>query len=177
MIFIAEVKTKSPYAFKSNKSWDELFKIANLIGDWISIHVEPEWEGSRELIVKAKKLTSKPIVAKGIHRTDEEVKASINAGANYVLVVGRMPKLDCYNKLIIEPNTISELENISLEHLALWNARDLKSGKLKEETFDQARKAWNGWLCQASAIKNKSDIDNRAHAVLVGEHLPAFISA
>lgn len=28
---IAEVKTASPFGFKSEKSWDELFKVANKI--------------------------------------------------------------------------------------------------------------------------------------------------
>jgi len=35
---IAKVKTKSLFGFVSNKSWEELFTIANNIGDIISIH-------------------------------------------------------------------------------------------------------------------------------------------
>lgn len=175
MIFIAEVKTQSPYGFKSNKSWDELFEIANKVGDWISIHVEPEWGGSRDLIHKAKKLTNKRILAKGIHKTDEEIIASRNAGADCVLVVGRKCSNINFN-CIIEPNTIDEL--IDLTKLSLpyevgvvWNKRDLKTGKIKKETFSEARRAWPGWLCQASMITSYADIDQRAEAVLVGEHL------
>ena len=37
---IAEVKTISPYGFKSDKSWEELFKIADEIGDIISVHTD-----------------------------------------------------------------------------------------------------------------------------------------
>ena len=61
---IAEVKTGSPFGYKSEESWDELFEVAESVGDILSIHTDPRWLGSFELISKARKLTDKPILAK-----------------------------------------------------------------------------------------------------------------
>lgn len=170
---IAEVKTGSPFGFKSHKSWDELFTIANEIGDIISIHTDKRWGGSFDLIKKARTLTNKPILAKGIHVTDKEIQQAIDAGADYVLVVGRVP--DIYlDRCFIEPLNLVELKTIPENVKVVWNSRDLSSGELKTETFEEARKIFNGWLCQASNIKVSTDIKEGADAVLVGEHILEF---
>lgn len=170
---IAEVKTKSPFDFRSNKTWMELFSIASAIGDIVSIHTDPRWGGSFELIEKAKKLTPKPILAKGIHANDKDIISALKAGADYVLVVGRIPGTHI-ERCLIEPLSLSELSEIPSGSKVVWNSRDLLTGKPKQETFEQARKIWKGWLCQASCIKNASDIKIGANAVLVGEHLEEF---
>ena len=90
---IAEVKTKSPFGYVSGKDWAELFEIANIIGDIVSIHTDPRWGGSMELVKKARNLTSKPILAKGIHKSDDEIRQCLEAGADFVLVVGRIPTI------------------------------------------------------------------------------------
>lgn len=169
-LIIAEVKTQSPFGFKSEKSWDELFEVANEIGDIISIHTDARWGGSFELIKKAKSLTDKPILAKGIHTTDDDVQEAIDAGADFVLVVGRVPEIH-QDKCLIEPLTIAELKNIPENLKVVWNSRDLSNGEIKKETFDDARKIFKGWMCQASNIKNKNDINEDANAVLVGTNL------
>ncbi len=102
MQFIAEVKTKSPFGFASNKSWHELFDIANLHGDIISIHTNPFWGGSFDLLKIARDMTTKPILAKGLHENDENIKTALDLGADYVLVVGRIPEI-CQDKCIVEP--------------------------------------------------------------------------
>ncbi len=170
---IAEVKTKSPFGFKSEKSWDELFEVANKIGDIISIHTDPRWDGSFELIKKVKQLTHKPILAKGIHKTDGEIEKAIEAGSDFVLVVGRIPSIHL-DRCIIEPLDLEELKKIPSEMKVVWNSRDLKTGGLKQETFEEARKIWKGWLCQASNIKTIDDIKDSANVILVGEHLLEF---
>jgi len=170
---IAEVKTQSPFGFKSNKSWDELFEIANDIGDMISIHTDSRWGGSFDLIIKARKLTKKPILAKGIHEKDSDIEKALSAGADFVLVVGRIPKIHM-DKCIIEPYTLDELSKIPKTFKVVWNSRDLKTGGVKSETFDTARAIFPGWLCQASHIKTINDIHPLANAVLVGEHLEEF---
>ena len=172
---IAEVKIQSPFGYKSTKTWDELFVIAEKVGDMISIHTDPRWGGDFSLITKAKSLTSKPILAKGIHATDEEIQKAIDAGADYVLVVGRIPKIHL-DKCLIEPNTLRELTKIPENVKAVWNSRDLQTGGLKTETFAQARVLFKGWLCQASNIRTKVDIQDGADAVLVGTHLEEFAS-
>lgn len=173
---IAEVKTKSPFGFKSDKSWDELFSIANMVGDIISIHTDSRWGGSFDLVKKARGLTSKPILAKGIHATAEEIEKAIECGADYVLVVGRIPKV-YLDKCMIEPLTLSELRALPTNLKVVWNSRDLSTGGLKSETFEEARKIFGGWLCQASNIKTVGDIKDGADAVLVGANLIEFVES
>lgn len=170
---IAEVKTESPFGWKSSKSWDELFAIANRIGDIISIHTDSRWGGSFDLIKKAKVLTNKPILAKGIHATDDEIEKAVNAGADYVLVVGRIPTIHL-DKMLIEPLTLDELKIIPEDLKVVWNSRDLSDGGLKKETIEKAREIFKGWLCQASNIATIEDIKREANAVLVGTHLLEF---
>ncbi|MEN9614172.1 MAG: hypothetical protein RLZZ347_479 [Candidatus Parcubacteria bacterium] len=178
------MKTKSPFGYVSDKTWDELFAVAEKVGDMISIHTDARWGGSFELITKAKSLTKKPILAKGIHETDELVIKAIESGADFVLVVGRIPKIHL-DKCLIEPNTLEELKSLPKGVRVVWNSRDLQTGGLKKETFAQARAIWNGcrhattapftgWLCQASNIETVADIDPTADAVLVGTKLIPF---
>jgi indole-3-glycerol phosphate synthase len=173
MKIIAEIKTHSPFGWSSNKSWEELFAIANDFGDILSIHTDPRWHGSFELIKKAKQLTTKPILAKGIHAKDKDIEDAISAGADYVLVVGRLPSA-YLERCLIEPYTIKELSLLPKEVRAVWNSRDLETGGLKTETFTQARKAFSGWLCQASNIKSADDIKPAADAIFIGTHLESF---
>lgn len=167
MKLIAEVKTHSPFGYKSSKSWDELFEIANEVGNIISIHTNPRWHGSFELISKAKSSTNKPILAKGIHSTDDDIKRALDAGADYVLVVGRIPKIHL-EKCLVEPNSLKELQSLPKSIRAVWNSRDLETGGFKKATFQEARASFSGWLCQASNIASLSDVDKTADAILVG---------
>lgn len=170
---IAEVKTQSPFGFASEKSWNELFVLANEVGDIISIHTDPRWGGSFDLIRKAKSLTKKPILAKGIHATDSEIEQAIHAGADYVLVVGRIPVIHA-DKCLIEPLSLDELKTIPKTLKVVWNSRDLSDGGLKKETFEEVRHIFDGWICQASNIKTVQDIKEGASAVLVGTNLEVF---
>jgi indole-3-glycerol phosphate synthase len=170
---IAEVKTHSPFGYKSEKTWEELFAIADKVGDMISVHTDRRWNGSFDLIRKAKTLTKKPILAKGVHAADEDIEKAIGAGADYVLVVGRMPKIHI-DKCLIEPITLSELKAIPVHLRAVWNSRDLSTGGMKKETFEEARKVFKGWLCQASNIKTAADIQPAADAILIGTNLEMF---
>ena len=170
---IAEVKTQSPFGWKSTQSWDELFQLACEVGDIISIHTDARWGGSFELVRKARTLTDKPILAKGLHSTDADIQKAITAGADYVLVVGRIPAIH-ERKCLIEPLTIAELKKIPSTLKAVWNSRDLSTGGMKKETFEQAREVFSGWLCQASNIQTIKDIKVGANAVLVGTHLSEF---
>jgi indole-3-glycerol phosphate synthase len=173
MRIIAEVKTHSPFGWDSKKSWDELFNIANQIGDIISIHTDPRWHGSFDLIKKAKLLTEKPILAKGIHAKDSDIIKAIKHGADYVLVVGRIPKVNI-ERCFIEPMSIHELRSIPKDLKVVWNSRNLKDGTRKQETFEEARRVFSGWLCQASNIVTVNDISMDADAILVGSNLIEF---
>ena len=173
---IAEVKTSSPFGWSSDKTWDELFDIANSVGDMLSIHTDPRWGGSFDLIKKAKTLTDKPILAKGIHATDDEIVQAIEAGADQVLVVGRTPLVHV-EKCLIEPYTLTELISLSDGTRAVWNSRDLNTGGMKDEEFSLAREKFTGWLCQASNIQTVDDICIGADAVLVGTHIEQFAAS
>lgn len=173
---IAEVKTESPFGYKSSESWRTLFDLAVAVGDIVSIHTDPRWGGSFELLRKARRLTDKPILAKGIHATDAEVEEAIMAGAEYALVVGRVPRVHT-DRCLIEPYTLRELADLDTEHRVVWNSRDLHTGGAKDEMFDDARKIFKGWLCQASNIRSVSDIERGADAILVGTHLRAFVQS
>lgn len=173
---IAEVKTRSPFGFTSEKSWDDLFAIALQTGDMISIHTDPRWGGSLDLVRKARSLTRKPILAKGIHANDKDIEDALAAGADKVLVVGRVPKIHA-DKCLVEPNTIAELKALPRGIKAVWNSRDLSSGGLKSETFAAARTAFRGWLCQASNIRTMGDVHPDADAVLVGTHIEEFAAS
>jgi indole-3-glycerol phosphate synthase len=173
---IAEVKTQSPFGFTSPYPWGKLFEIALTVGDIISIHTDPRWGGSMELIDRARSLTNKPILAKGIHATDDHIEEAIRHGATYVLVVGRMPG-SFLDRCFLEPLTLQELKNVPSTHKAVWNSRDLSDGSLKTETFEEARKVFPGWLCQASNIRTVADIQPAANAVLVGSALPEFAAS
>ena len=170
---IAEVKTRSPFGYVSPNSWEELFKIANEVGDIISVHTDERWGGSFDLIKKARSLTDKPILAKGIHSNDELIKKAVDAGADFVLVVGRVPKI-FQEKCLIEPESLEQISAIPKDFKVVWNSRDLSNGENKTETFAQARNSREGWLCQASNIRTVTDIENGADAVLVGTHLTEF---
>lgn len=174
MITIAEVKTESPFGWKSDRTWDELCEFACHVGDWVAVHTDPRWGGSFDLLGKARKLTPKLLVAKGIHGTDDEVRRAFESGADRVLVVGRIPGL-LVEKCLIEPRTLDELKALPESMWAVWNDRDLGTGGKKAVSFREARSAFKGWLCQASFIKDKGDIYRSADAVLVGTHLREFV--
>lgn len=170
---IAEIKTMSPFGWTSDKTWDELFVAANSVGDILSIHTDARWGGSFDLIKKAKSLTDKPILAKGIHASDADVAKAVEAGADMVLVVGRVPSVHA-EKCLIEPYTLEELISLDENIKAVWNSRDLETGGMKAEYFSDARKAFAGWLCQASNIETVADIKDGANAVLVGTNIEKF---
>ncbi|OGG49049.1 hypothetical protein A3G63_00595 [Candidatus Kaiserbacteria bacterium RIFCSPLOWO2_12_FULL_52_8] len=182
VMLIAEVKTRAPSGWKSELSWDELFAIANgcEFTDMLSIFIDSRWGGSPELVAKARKMTDKLILAKGMNDDETLVAEAFDAGANYALAVGRVP-LENPQRFLIEPYTLEELCAVPHHLYTVWNSRDLRKldqpENRKSETFEQARKVFPGWLCQASNVSTVLDIDPGANAVLVGTHLPTFIES
>lgn len=200
IIIIAEVKVWSPRGDRlTNNSWEQQLELASKVGHMVSIHTNPIWKGSFELIAKARALTSKMILAKGFHGTDDEVSHALDCGADRVLVVGRQPKVNL-DKCYIEPLTLTELKTVPSQCYAVWNSRDLSILKdlsgipkflldrwkhidgecldRKRESFKEARKVRKeGPLCQASNLKTIADIEPGANAVLVGSNLESFAAS
>ena len=185
---IAEVKTKSPFHETVlndtvNDFW-EMFEFANRYGDIISIHTDPRWGGSKDLIKAARKITSKPILAKGIHENDYQIAELFDIGVDYVLVVGRIPDCFDFKKILIEPLCLCELKKLNDEKIypkelskdfqVVWNARNIVTGECRGG-YREARKIWKGWLCQASMIRNAEDIQSDADAILVGTFLENIV--
>ena len=178
-ILIAEVKTQSPFGFRSEHSFEELLDVACEVGDWVAVHTDPRWGGSLDLIRLAReRLVAKgrphvPILAKGRHDLDYHIVQARDYGADHVLIVGRMPAWKYLPHIIFETQTLYELKYFRNLKVC-WNQRNLVTGLPKTETFAEARAIYDGWLCQASYIRTPDDIDPRADAVLVGEHLMEF---
>lgn len=185
-IFIAEVKTKSPYNFQSKYSFEFLLELAIQNGDYISIHTNPLFNGNFENIHRARKQTSKPILAKGFHDNDDDIKKAIDFGADYVLVVDRFTKLldsDLRNKLFLEfsnDSFISRLTEKDKKELKfVYNGRNLKTGIAKKYIgdYDKYRENVN-WLCGASLLRDRFDVQlfyPKCDAFIVGENLLNFI--
>jgi hypothetical protein len=92
-------------------------------------------------------------------------------------------------KYLIEPSGLGQLRQIPEGFRAVWNSRDLQAQlafygrgevlphglSLRVESFGDARKLWDNWLCQASNIASEKDVQHGAQAILVGTKLPEYI--
>jgi len=188
--FFAEIKTFSPDGWRSPYTWRQLLRIVlhhERIIDAISIHVSPRWEGSLHLIERARRHTEKPILAKGINPREDDIRRARDAGATMALVVGRVPKV--YAEFcIIEPLSLESMRGIP-DHLRVaWNSRDLiemfrkinglPPRNVDRPTFSEAREIRpRGWMLQASGIEHMASVEKGADAILVGTHLPKFITS
>lgn len=180
MIFIAEIKTKSPFV-KMNESvtFDALKENAINYGDMISVHVESPWDGKPSDIRRVRMAGAKQkILAKGIHPTDEHIEQSLNYGADRVLVVGRIPRKSLLPYCWLEPLNVVQARCFSeVSQTLVWNSRCLQTGGTKEEQWDEVRSIHSGTLIQASNIRTPADVKEDADGILVGTHLIEFIKA
>jgi indole-3-glycerol phosphate synthase len=181
-IFIGEIKVKSPFTkLNRPKSFDKLMRLCINHADCISVHTDARWGGSFENIRKVFPYTTSPILAKGIHGSDVEIREAMNMGATYVLVVGRIPEDE---KLLpycwLEPTNLKQLDEFcsKVECTMVWNSRNLEDGCLKEGTFDDALKLTKSQqLIQASNIRSVEDVHPLASGYIVGTYLPQFIKS
>jgi hypothetical protein len=152
MIRIAEAKLKSPWDGKlTDKPIEHLIETAIDSGDWVSIHTEEPWGGSLEHLKLARKMTSKPILAKGIHAQDKAIDEAFFAGADYVLCVGRVCGIKNKVRVIYEPRCLADIALFGGYYdKIMWNRRDLTTGKAKKDYWDEARQEHRGWLGCAS---------------------------
>jgi indole-3-glycerol phosphate synthase len=178
-IFIAEIKTRSPFGFESGHSFYELASLAIKHGDWISVHVDALWGGDANSLSFVRNLTNKPLLAKGFHHTDEDVEKSLDHGADYVLVVDRLPPIRIIDRCIIEVSDYTRFKswtNIFPDAKFLYNNRDLKTGQVKRGEWAKYKRCVD-WLGLASGIVHPSQIYPDASAFIVGAKLPEYLRA
>lgn len=175
-VFIAEIKTQSPFGFKSPYCFSELKDMAVQHGHWISVHTNALWGGDFDSLAFVRRCTGKPILAKGIHATDDDIQRALDHGANYVLVVDRIPKDKYLPHCLLEMNGKGWLPP---ECKFVCNARNLCTGELNTRyDIELSRFITAGhWVCQASGITHPNSVDPAVDAFIVGENLPYFIKA
>lgn len=184
-LFVGEVKMLSPFGFKSNYNCDQLIELAAQNADIVSIHIDPLWGGSSldidyvKMMMMNPKIPKKPILAKGLHTTDDSIKQSFDRGADYVLVVGRIPKLDDLSKIWLEPLTEEQFKPMleACPNAVVFNHRDLSTGAFRIISFSgpEVNEQYKPLLIQASGIKSFSHVKEAYGGFIVGEHLPQFI--
>jgi indole-3-glycerol phosphate synthase len=175
MQLILDTKTISPFGWDTDQSISERLELATQYADIIAVHTMLKWGGSFDLVRDIRKWNQSFILAKGIHRTDEEIKTLLDYGVDYVLVVGRIPAQKYIDKCMLEPTCLREMDGYPKNSKVVWNARNLVTGLPKKETFEEARERWDGWLCQASMIKSMADVNPKADAIMVGEHMEQIV--
>lgn len=186
-LIIAEVKDYSPIRGQLvDRCWDEQFEIVEPIGDEISVHDDWLWRGTYELIARARRMTKKPILAKGFHETDDDIKRALDNGADEVLVVGRVPAAEYIGRCLLEPWDIEQLKaframkdagDLPDDTKVVWNSRDISDltvERNKSESYSDAIHVWDGWAAQASNIRTVADVHPQADAVLIGTHAEEF---
>jgi len=177
-MFIAEIKTFSPFGFKTTDSIEVLRDAAITWGDMVSVHTDPRWHGTWKDLQEVRKLTSKPILSKGMHHTDDDIQKALDLGADKVLVVGRVPATKYIPYCLLEPLYASQLPTYPLDATIVWNSRDLATGAPKnKKLWTLFRSQVTGPLIHASKIRLPSDVMPGADGFIVGEHLLTFIKA
>lgn len=171
-LLIGEVKTCSPYGFKSALSRHEALDYVASFADIVSIHTNPQWDGSFEWLREARILTDKPILAKGFHDMLREVEEAFAVGADHVLTVGWWPgHVSCWHEVA----TWEEMDTSNAEWI-VCNARNPRTGgdgALSIQNASLLRVGLTRKLCQASRIRCRADIHPGVDAVLIGEGLYA----
>jgi hypothetical protein len=192
---VAEVKTKSPFGYRAEWSrqfpkpaqatagwqgddglWESLLELANQRGDWVAVHTDSRWGGSWRRLHTARDLTQKPLLAKGVHPVDDDIRRALDLGADAVLVVGRTAIDErLKDRVWFEPLHPVELRRWDKGLAVVWNRRDLQTGGLPRTLGSQARLTMvdYDWTL-ASGLTGWDVVPAGVPSILVGEHLPAF---
>ena len=180
-IFIAEIKTKSPFGYQSPHTFIQLMEVAIEYGDWISVHDNALWGGDYETISFVRKYTNKPILAKGLHTTQESIQRALDHGADKVLIVG-----DTFEGNFSSNSILREIDNKNPKNIwsggKVWkqiviNSRNLRTGEVAKDVDKQisAFKKEGFDVFQASNIKSRKDISPDVNGFIVGTHLMNFV--
>ena len=208
---VAEIKTMSPHGFKSPYDRNLLQTLAIENGDIVSVHTDARWGSTYYDLRDAAKYTKmrekgQKVLAKGIHPNDDCIKLALQEGADYVLVVGRIPSSEYLPKCWLEPTTVEQLDvmiQTGCDSIVI-NSRNLRTGKISDvwagmgnrivarhlatdsdkssaeqvlEFFKELKGGRKINLVQASNIQTRNDVESWCDGFIVGEHLPQFTIA
>lgn len=174
-LFIAEVKTRSPFGFESPHGVGYLTELACRHGDAVAAHTDGRWGGSFDHLRSTATLAhmcGKLVLAKGVHAEDDDIRRALQCGADLVLVVGRRPPPELVPVCLIEPQD-AVIAYGRGDRLVI-NSRDLSTGERVRSFADARTVDERRWMCQASFIRTRGDVHLMADAFIVGEHLPEF---
>lgn len=152
-------------------------------GDWISVHTNALWGGDFDSLSFVRRNTNKPILAKGLHTTDDDIQRALDHGADYVLVVDRVPnpsRVD-WNKCLFEIHNTNLLDgNLKVypdfvKQQFVCNSRNLHNGLPKKQWELDNYLDRKLWTCQASGITCPLDVNPNVNAFIVGERLIDFV--
>lgn len=171
---VARLQEGNPYGWRAPGSLYEDMVREVEWADIISIHTNPLWGGSWEWLEQARKLTTKPILAKGFHPTIHDVRRALDLGADWVLTVGWCPPHPEGAKCWVE-SRFAPWDMVPNMGRLVINRRDPRTGvdlgeASTREQIDHCR-AVGSWTCQASMIRRPEDVHPGVQAVLIGEGL------
>ncbi len=165
-LIVAEIKQRSPYGWSNPLKWERQLDICEEVGDIISVHTDPMWGGSLEHLAAVRKLTRKPILAKGFHPTIAHVRAALEH-SDYCLTVGWWPgNPRCWH----EVTSLREMHYTEASHV-VWNSRDPRTGETRPESESAVQLQRPEWLCWASNVRAADSLKREYSAVLIGEGL------
>lgn len=181
-LVVAEVKPRSPFGWVNPLSVEAQMKLCREVGDIISVHTNPLWGGSWDLLAEVCKWADRPVLAKGFHDTVHDVRRALDCGATYVLTVGWHPGGELGKRCWFEVENRYQLTNAPEAEWIVLNARCPRTGGRRGVD------AWNDTavdrvltspdrlghrICQASMIRGPQDVHPLANAILIGEGLYA----
>lgn len=174
---VGEVKTESPFGYESERDRYEQFEFVQDHADMVSIHTNEDWGGSFGWLEEACEESDLPVLAKGLHQSNDKVRQAVQAGADSVLTVSFFPTI-CQDRVWYEPRSLWGMKEAPSSNTNIvWNERDPLNGLTKKEKITKARGEWDGWLCQASNIQTVDDVNPYVEAVLVGRYFPTFVDS
>lgn len=174
-MIIAEIKRMSPYGWVNGKTTAEQLAICEQFGDVISVHTSEYWGGSWGHLKMIRRMTAKPILAKGFHPTIMDVKTALDYGADYVLTVGWWPSCTLGEKCWHEIESLSQMLNTEAATVVV-NARCPRTGGKNPHgtNIGEVVKYNNPYrkrLIQASHIRGPGDVHPKADGILIGQGL------
>jgi len=173
---IPEVLTHSPDGYDTQLCWEKLFAFACRISNVVAVNTDELWGGSLDRVRQAKRITNVTIVAKGMFNTDDEIRTTLDAGADRVVVPGRVPPFPLRTFCWIAPLGLNEVCRMLTDYdVVVGSSHDPFDGTPKPNELEQVSNLPHFRLVQDGLIKSPADIHPAADMYFVGRHLEEFV--